>query len=128
MLANRLPVWVPVAVPPSPEVPEPAPEPEWLDLEVKGEGEHKLLAPKTLGGRISVFWVWLGNLGDSEVRVGFRWEREPTVWWNRILPYLEGCVWHPPKPKSGGADEALFLRVVGDNARLSVSILYGEML
>jgi len=127
MLANRLPVWVPVAVPPTPEVPKPIVEPEWLDLEVEGEGEHVLVAPKAFIGRISVYWVWVGNLGDSEVRVGFRWAETPIVWWNKTLAYLDGYGWHPPKPKLGGVGDSLLLRVVGDNARLSVSLLYAEV-
>ncbi len=124
MVAAEVPVWVPTVAAPAPAAPKPTVEDaDWVDLEVEGEGDHVLV--KVVGPllRVRLFWLWIGNLGDGEVRVGLRWSGKGNVWWNAVIPYLGNVVFNPPKPRVGSPGESLVLRVVGANVRLSVSML-----
>jgi len=117
------PVWLPTAVvPPTPLVPPVPVTGEWLDVEVEGEGEHVLLTPSSPTEAIGLKWFWIGNLGDGEVRVGFRSEKSGQVLFNKTVAYLDGYGLNLPDWKWLQPGEALILRVVGDKARLSLSL------
>jgi len=119
-----LPTWVPPAYPPTPLTPPPSvDEAEWLDVEVEGEGDHVLVSPTSRLERVVLWWVWIGNLGDGEARVGLKWHAEPNTWWNTTIPYMGHVCVQPPKYKAGPDGQALVLRVVGAGVRLSVSLL-----
>ncbi len=95
----------------------------WLDVEVEGEGEHALVKVANRFEYVELLWLWIGNMGDGEARVGLRWSGEGKVWWNTVIPYLGNVTFNPPRPRVGPSGNNLILRVVGENVRLCVSAL-----
>lgn len=124
MVAAEVPVWVPTVAAPTPAAPAPTVEDaEWADAEVEGEGDHEIVKAAGPFERVHLFWLWIGNLGDGEARVGLRWSSKGDMWWNTVVPYLGNVVFSPPKSRAGPSGDSLVLRVAGANVRLSVSAL-----
>jgi len=119
-----LPVWVPPVSPPPARPAAPAPEPEWLDLELEGQEEFTVLEAPSPLATIGIVYAWIGNQGEAECRAGFRWAGKPNLFWNRLIPYMGDAEWKPPIPKYGPKGKALKLVVVGENAKLSLSLAY----